>query len=83
MIDVSTFHAGQRCPRCPPEGKAPPYAVRRVIAVSIPTDRWRCAPGAQPFPLTEHVREHDATASCDDPASALEVVRAAQAQLSR
>lgn len=70
MIDVSRFHAGQPCPRCP---------GRRVYAVDIGADRWCCVPNAMPVPwLREHILEHDATASCDDPASALELVRAAQ-----
>lgn len=51
MIDVSRFKQGERCPRC---------AGRRVVAVSIPADRWRCAPNAQPFPLGEDIREHEA-----------------------
>jgi hypothetical protein len=65
MIDVSRLSG--LCPRC---------TDRRVVAVDIPADRWACTPFAVPFPFS--VTEHDATASCDDPASALELQRAAQ-----
>lgn len=52
MIDVSRFRVGDRCPRC---------AGRRVYAVSVPDDRWRCVPNAMPFPSKhEHIREHEA-----------------------
>ena len=58
MIDVSTFHMGDRCPRC---------TERRVYAVSIPTDEWRCVPNAVPVPwLPSQVREHNAADETQD-----------------
>jgi hypothetical protein len=50
VIDVSTLSGP--CPRC---------IGRRVYRVSVPTDEWQCVPNAVPFPLPEHLREHDAT----------------------
>lgn len=68
MIDVSKL-AG-RCPRC---------VGRRVWRVSVPTDEWSCVPNDRLPPFTHaDVRDHDAAAPCDDPASAIELMRAAQ-----
>lgn len=70
MIDVSRFRTGDRCPRC---------SGRRVYAVDIPNDRWRCVPYAMPFAL--EFKQHDATASADDVEEAIALQIAAQEAL--
>jgi hypothetical protein len=47
--------------------------------VSVPTDEWSCIDNARPVPSArEHVKDHSALDICDDPASAMEVISAAQ-----
>ena len=68
MIDVSRLRGA--CPRC---------IGRRVWRISEPTNEWSCIPNGMPFPYERgHVIDHDATSSCDDPAGAIELMRAAQ-----
>ena len=68
MIDVSRLCGP--CPRC---------HGRRVWRVSVPTDEWSCIDNARPFPSArEHVKDHSALDICDDHASAMEVISAAQ-----
>jgi len=57
VIDVSAFKIGDRCPSC---------TERRVYAVDIRRDLWRCVPNAvvRPWKL-EQIIEHDAKDSLD------------------